>query len=230
MLALAAAAWAGLVWLGLRGFLTGGGAHSHGMASSGAGATALLAGLGHWLLMVVAMMFPLLVPSVRVAAFRSLRRRRHRAILLFLSGYLATWTLLGLATSGLLIAVPQLSDGLQAGAAAAAFLLAALWQGTEWKRRALVACHWTMPLAPTGLKADRDCLRFGWRIGGACCLSCWLLMLACTLCGHSILALVGCAAVGSAERTADPRTRRLIVFGILAMALFFGPLGIGLPD
>src|SRR5215470_10286257 len=40
--------------------------------------------LAHWMAMVPAMMFPLLISPLRIVAARSLWRRRHRAILQFL--------------------------------------------------------------------------------------------------------------------------------------------------
>src|ERR1700761_4682199 len=54
-----------------------------------------LAGTGHLLLMVIAMMFPFVIGPVRGTAARSLWFRRHRAIAGFLTGYLAVWVLLG---------------------------------------------------------------------------------------------------------------------------------------
>jgi predicted metal-binding membrane protein len=187
----------------------------------------VLTGLAHWQLMVVAMMFPLLVPSVRVVAFRSFRRRRHRAIAFFLAGHLALWALAGLAVCGVLSFARGLNgDGL-AVAAAGAFLVAALWQQTRWRRRALVACHWTMPLSPTGPRADRDAFVFGWRIGGSCCLTCCPLMLACTLTGHGIPALLACAAIGRLERTLWRPDPRLVGLAALGLALAYGASAVG---
>lgn len=243
-LGLAAAAWAALVAAdlaghgahGTHGAHAAGGAHGHhGHAMPGGGdaaapgaafLAAVLRDTAHWQLMVLAMMLPVIVPSLRTVAFRSLWRRRHRAVAGFLAGYLAAWGLAGLAVCVLLAAAPVPREW-QAGAVAAAFVLAAGWQWTRLKRRALVACHRTMPLAPSGPRADRDCVAFGWRIGGSCCLGCWALMVACTLAGHSTLALAACGGIGLAERYSWRPNTKLLAAGILALALVFGPLGLG---
>lgn len=133
-------------------------AHQHLVDSIG---SSLLVGIAHWQLMVMAMMLPVVVPSLRVAAFRSLWRRRHRAVAGFLVGYLAVWALAGLAVSCLLAWVPGLTHAWQSEAAAGAFFLAACWQWSRIKQRALVACHRTIPLSPSGSRADRDCIVFG---------------------------------------------------------------------
>jgi predicted metal-binding membrane protein len=104
--------------------------------------------------------------------------------------------------------------------AAAGFGAALLWQVTSVKRHAAIACHRTMPLAPAGWRADRDCLRYGWVIGSSCLLSCWALMLACLLAGHSMSAMAGVTVVVWAERhTARPR-QHLLCAAIAALALY----------
>lgn len=177
----------------------------------------------HWQLMVVAMMIPLTVPSLRVSAFRSLWPRRHRAIATFLTGYLAIWLLVGLSLACLLAWEPQLTDVWKKEATAAAFLLVAAWQWTPMKRRALVKCHATVPLAPRGWRADRDAIRFGWMAGRSCCVSCGVSMVACTLTGHHPVALVACVWMAFQERYSwRPNTRRLGMIAA-ALAILFGP-------
>ena len=55
-----------------------------------------------WLLMVVAMMLPLMLPSVRWTAERSFRARERRAMAGYLLGYLAPWAILGVGVAALL--------------------------------------------------------------------------------------------------------------------------------
>src|SRR5262245_3700540 len=50
----------------------------------------------HWMVMVPAMMFPLMISPLRIVAARSLWRRRDRAILEFLLGYMTAWALPGI--------------------------------------------------------------------------------------------------------------------------------------
>lgn len=224
-LALAAAAWCVLLAAAWTGHGAAG-AHAHGHAHAARDvATSVLTDLAHWQLMVVAMMLPVIVPSLRVAAFRSLWRRRHRAMAGFLLGYLAVWALLGLAVCLALTRFPWLTDTWGGVAAAAAFVCAAGWQWTRLKRRSLVACHRTIPLAPRGWRADRDCVELGWRIGGSCCVGCWVLMVACTLAGHSPLALAACAGIGLVERYSWRPDMTWISLGILALAAVFAATG-----
>src|SRR3954463_11725405 len=51
----------------------------------------------YWCLMVVAMMVPLVLKQLRWVAFQSFRHRRHRAILIFLVGFLLPWLTIGVA-------------------------------------------------------------------------------------------------------------------------------------
>jgi predicted metal-binding membrane protein len=143
-----------------------------------------------WIVMVAAMMLPLVFDHLQYAATRSLWRRRQRAVIGFFCGYIAVWMLGGVAA---LAAAPLLTVPL-------AVAIAFLWQLTPWKRRALIACHATMPLAPDGWRADRDCVRYGWSIGSACVVTCGAMMLACAVIGHSLPAMVVVTMIAAAER------------------------------
>jgi hypothetical protein len=152
--------------------------------------------LEYWMLMVAAMMLPLVLYSIWLTAISSLWSRRHRAIAGFLAGFFAPWLGFGLVAAGL----REFTFMHTNAAVALAFIGAVFWQRTPMHRQALVACHRTMPLAPVGWSADRDCVRFGAIIGNACLSSCWLLMLACALSGHSLIAMAATGAVGASER------------------------------
>jgi predicted metal-binding membrane protein len=156
--------------------------------------------------------------SVRATAARSLWRRRHRAIGAFLAGYLGPWIAFGLAASAAATTLRAQSPPSPA-LAAAGFVAALLWQVTAMKRRALVACHRTLPLAPDGWRADRDCLRYGWMVGRSCLVSCWALMLACALAGHSLPAMIGATGIGWAERNTARPNQFLLCACIVALAL-----------
>lgn len=151
-----------------------------------------------WCLMVVAMMFPLVVAQVRQAAFHSLWNRRHRAIGLFLAGYVVPWLAFGALVVLIQGAFPV---DRPAPAIIVAILIAAAWHASPWKRRALSRCHRIMPLAPRGWRADWDCLRFGWRIGTACMSACWALMLVCAVSDHGILIMCAATIVAIHDRS-----------------------------
>lgn len=152
----------------------------------------------HSLAMSAAMMLPLIWGHASLIAQRSLWYRRHRAIALFIGTYLAIWFLYGVLA------------GMALSSTAGIMLLAAaIWQLTPWKRFALAACHRTVPLAPFGWKADRDCIRYGVHVAGNCLLSCWALMLVCTASHGSLWLMIALTAFVVKERTEErPRHAR----------------------
>lgn len=171
-----------------------------------------------WTLMILAMMLPLVFAHLRVAAARSLWSRRQRAIVAFLCGYAAIGLVAGLACVAVVGAagIAGLHAANSPPAVAAAFALAAAWQFSSVKRRALTACHRTMPLAPRGWRANRDCVHYGWSIGGRCLVSCAGLMLACVVTGHSLPAMMGATGVAVAERV-SARADAWITSALLAL-------------
>jgi hypothetical protein len=208
----ACGAW--LAWVPLVAHGLAAGRHAH------CAGTSLGQEWTRWMLMVAAMMVPLNLHSVRQAAFRSLRGRRHRAVGVFLLGYLAPWAALGLAEA--LASRLPLPRGL---AGVAGFVAAAVWMTTPVYARAVVACHRIVPLAPRGWRADADCLRFGASVGGACLLACWASMTACALSGHSLPAMLGGAAIGAIERTSFRLRARRTAVAMLGLAIAVGALG-----
>jgi predicted metal-binding membrane protein len=190
-LALSAAAWIDLV-AGSAGS-PGGGHAAHG---------SVLTVTSRWSIMVIAMMFPLVVGSIRTTAERSLWSRRHRAIIVFLAGYLATWLAAGVALH-LAITTVDISRWVPSSLlAAVAFALAAAWQFGVPKWRAVRACHRAARLAPHGWRADCDCGRYGWMVGRQCVMSCGPLMLALQLTSHSVPILLSISALTLFERYA----------------------------
>jgi Predicted metal-binding integral membrane protein (DUF2182) len=140
-----------------------------------------------WVVMVIAMMVPLTLLAARTVAFNSLWRRRHRAVAIFLLTYIMSWVAVA-AVMALARRVGESWSGVAwhdaPVAVASALLGAAAWQLTPWKRRTLRASHRTMPLAPRGWHADRDCVRWGLVTARGCTGSCWPVMLIMTLTHH----------------------------------------------
>ena len=135
-----------------------------------------------WMAMVIAMMLPVIAPQARHVALRSLRRRRHRAMVGYVAGYLAVWALVGAALVVTLhrAGVPHPPAGL----AVAALLAAAIWQVSEPRRRVLRRCGSLRLGAPKGLAADRDCATVGWRSGLRCAFTCAPVMVASAAAHH----------------------------------------------
>ncbi len=102
---------------------------------------------------------------------------------------------------------PELARDWKKEAAAAGFIVAAAWQWTDVKRRALVACHSTVPLAPSGWRADRDAYLFGWTVGQSGWLNCAPRIVACTSRDTDVVALAVCGRIAIVERYSWRRTR-----------------------
>ena len=83
--------------------------------------------------------------------------------------------------------------------------------------RGLNGCHRSIPLAPRGWRADRDCIRFGALIGTRCLVSCWALMLVCFASGHALAATAIVTGVGVGERFMGKPDRR-VLGGVLFVA------------
>lgn len=180
-------------------------AHTHVHATSGGhlAATGWMSDLLESTLMIAAMMLPLVIASVRLAAFRSLWRRRHLAIAGFLVGYVAMWSL----ASALMLTLLHKAVGSvfpwrlsTASAAALGLAIAAAWQLTSLKRSALRACHQASPLAPSGWRANADCLRYGFVSAGRCVANCWALMLVPMLASHNLVVMAGITVACGVER------------------------------
>jgi predicted metal-binding membrane protein len=129
-----------------------------------------------WALMVVAMMAPLLIPSIQYVRQRSFKHRRARAVALFMIGYGALWMTAGAVVLAIETTV-KLFAPMSFLPAAGAALIALVWQFSPIKQRALNRCHAHTELAAFGAAADLALLRFGLIHGVWCVISCWALML-----------------------------------------------------
>ncbi len=171
-----------------------------------------------WTLMVIAMTVPLILESVRWAAERSLRSRQLRAMMGYLVGHLAPWVVFGAVVAWTHRApwahLPWLPS--------LAFGLAAVWALTPLYPRLVGWSHRTLPLAPKGWAADRDCLRFGFAQGVPCLGGCWLLMVGCTLTGHGPVAMVGGTLLSAAERMSWQPRPWVVPLGCAALAVWYG--------
>ncbi len=145
----------------------------------------LAARMPMWALMAVAMMLPTAMPAVRHVAVNSLYWRRRRAMAEFIAVYLGIWALFSALVLGLALASAPTDSAL-----VLPLLLgvAALWQLTPLKRRALRACHQPRALPPYGWRATAGVARFGLGNGGACLASCWAMMLTMAVVGTARLA------------------------------------------
>jgi predicted metal-binding membrane protein len=93
----------------------------------------------------------------------------------FASTYLLIWVAYGAVVIAAMPAWTALDPSV---VAAGALALAAVWQLSLPKRRALRDCHRPSPLPPTGQRATVGVARFALRNGTACVRACWAMMLA----------------------------------------------------
>jgi predicted metal-binding membrane protein len=138
--------------------------------------------LGVWAVMMAAMMLPSAWPTVTLYS-RMLEKRSALSPLLFVAGYLATWTVVGLAAFTVAAAGGNIAGGVfawdRAGRwiAGATLIAAAVYEFTPLKDTCLGRCR-----SPLGflLGAWRDgrtgALRMGAEHGAWCVGCCWALM------------------------------------------------------
>lgn len=178
-----------------------------------------------WTLMIVAMMFPLLVPMIGHVAGRSFAPRRGRSVALFVAGYALVWLgAAGVASVALVVAragVETLNLAPWAGLIGCG--LAALWQLSPAKVRAVNRCHGTMPLAAWGMAADRDAAAFGLLHGTRCVRACLPAMALPLLGGYGAVAMLAVFAILLAERARERPQYRLSALALLLLGLITLP-------
>ena len=180
--------------------------------------------LGVWVVMMAAMMFPSLAPTVALYA-RMTRRRGLDHALLFTGGYLLVWGGAGLGAYGLF----RIGRGVFGGDlawhaggrwfAAGVLALAALYEVTPLKDVCLAKCR-----SPIGflLGSWRDgrlgALEMGSRHGGWCLGCCWALMAALFALGvMSLTWMAFVAALIALEKTVP--WGRAVTWGTAAVLL-----------
>src|SRR4051812_40025940 len=191
--------------------------------------------LGVWVVMMAAMMFPSVSPTVALYA-RMTRERSAAAPWLFTGGYLLVWSAVGLAAFALAAAGERLDIGLLAWDSAGRWiaggtlLVAAVYELTPLKDACLGKCR-----SPLGylLGSWRDGLRGALRMGaghGAWCVGCcWALMASLFALGVMSLGWMAfIAAVIAVEKTLP--WRRVATYGTTAILLALGVLLLAAPE
>jgi predicted metal-binding membrane protein len=191
--------------------------------------------LGVWVVMMAAMMFPSLAPTVALYS-RMTRQRSPVSPLLFTVGYLVTWGTAGafafaIARAGGMIAGDLLAwERAGRWLAAATLLAAAVYELSPLKNVCLAKCR-----SPLGflLGSWRDgragALRMGATHGAWCVGCCWALMTSLFALGvMSITWMALVAALIAAEKTLP--WRRVATYGTVAILLVLSLLLLAVPD
>ena len=164
--------------------------------------------LGVWVVMMAAMMFPSVAPTVALYS-RMTRRRAPLAPLVLAAGYLLTWTVAGLFAYGLFaLGRAVLGDALawdSAGqwAAGGTLVVAAAYELTPLKTVCLGKCRSPLGYLTTAWRDGlRGALDMGARHGAWCVGCCWALMASLFALGvMSVAWMAFVAALIAAEKT-----------------------------
>jgi predicted metal-binding membrane protein len=191
--------------------------------------------LGVWVVMMAAMMFPSVAPTVALYA-RMARRKAPAAPLVFTVGYVATWAAAGLLAYGAFEGLRSLlGDQLswESGGrwvAGGTIVVAAAYELTPLKHVCLSKCR-----SPLGflLGAWRDGMRGAFEMGarhGAWCVGCcWALMATLFALGVMSLAWMALVAALIAVEKIVPG-RGFVTYATAGVLLVLGILIIAAPD
>lgn len=188
--------------------------------------------LGMWVVMMVAMMLPSLLPVLwryRQAVDGAVGRRSGWLTLLLALGYFTQWALLGVVVfaGGCTLATIELSSPRLAGTVPVAtgglLLIAGLLQLSAWKQHQLRCCR-TAPKREDFLTGNaRSAWRLGLHLGWRCCRCCISLTVPLLVFGvMDLRAMVLVMMAVTLERLgpAAQRTARLIGVGIIGAGVF----------
>ena len=191
--------------------------------------------LGIWVVMMAAMMFPSVAPTVALYA-RMTRRRGLAAPLLFAGGYLLVWSAAGLAAYGVYrLGREALGADLawhSAGrwAAGGVLAFAAFYELTPLKEVCLTKCRSPLGfLVGSWRDGPRGAVEMGAKHGAWCLGCCWALMSALFALGVMSLAWTAfVAALIVLEKTLP--WRRVATWGTAAVLLGLGIWLVAAPD
>ncbi len=232
LVAVAALAWGTLIALeGAMGQMGGEGPIArivHPMMRPDAAGPYLVATALMWVVMMVAMMMPAVLPTAR-AVDRVGRGSEGAYPALFASGYLGVWSAFGLLAASLQWALHRsgwlVGEGLALAPAVGGGVLVAAgaYQLTPWKDACLRHCR-----SPLGFVLEHwrpgaaGALEMGARHGAYCVGCCWMLMLLMFAGGAmSVLAMAAISVFILLERVVPegPWVTRLPGFALLALGL-----------
>ena len=191
--------------------------------------------VGVWVVMMAAMMFPSVAPTV--ALYSSMTNGRSMvAPLLFTSGYLAAWTSVGVLAFAVATAGGRISGDLlawdRAGrwVAGVTLIVAAVYEFTPLKDVCLGKCRSPLGFLLGAWRSGRlGALQMGARHGAWCIGCCWALM--ASLFALGVMSVVWMAVVaGLIAFEKLIRSRRVATYGTASVLLVLGVLMLVAPD
>ncbi|HEV8624133.1 MAG TPA: DUF2182 domain-containing protein [Acidimicrobiia bacterium] len=190
--------------------------------------------LGVWIVMMAAMMFPSVAPTVALYS-RMTKQRSPWRPLEFAAGYLVTWAAAGVVAFAVGVGLNALSGGLfdweRGGrwAAGGTLVLAALYELTPLKDVCLGKCRSPLGfLLGSWREGWSGALRMGAKNGAWCVGCCWALMASLFALGvMSVLWMAVVAGLIAVEKTLP--WRRATSWGTAAVLLALGVLLLAAP-
>jgi predicted metal-binding membrane protein len=191
--------------------------------------------VGVWIVMMAAMMFPSVAPTVALYS-RMTQRRSPLLPLVFTSGYLATWALAGAAAFALAAAGDRAAGDVLAWdrggrwIAGSTLIVAAAYELTPFKDVCLGKCRSPLGfLVGSWREGAGGALRMGAKHGAWCLGCCWALMASLFALGvMSIAWMAFVAALIAFEKTLP--WGRVATYGTAAILLVLGLLVLIAPD
>lgn len=227
LLALAAGAWAIVVWQSLTGGGPAAGSSTASILTMGMGGALFLA---IWLAMMAAMMFPAAAPMVLVfARVQSTRRSEGRAYTptaIFVAGYLLVWAAAGLVAFAGALLVGALADRIPwlemngPRISGGVLIFAGIYQFTPLKAMCLRKCRSPLSfLLDHWRDGNSGSFLMGLKHGAYCFGCCWLLFVLLFPLGIMNVAAMGALAlVIFAEKSTAWGMRIARVLGVLLIA------------
>ncbi|TWJ03200.1 putative metal-binding integral membrane protein DUF2182 [Mucilaginibacter frigoritolerans] len=192
--------------------------------------TTIRTGLLPWMIMVVAMMFPLLNEPIKHVAFSVKRKDMDLGIGGFLIGYIITWTAVGvmflLLSFFLNLIIGDLSHFASALITASGFLLAAVFIWHPGRPIKMTKCGQTAPIRIQGWHLFLDSLFYGVKMGFNCFNTCWVPMAALVLAHHNIPLMFIVTAVIIHDRYLLPHTSKFTGYAWMVVAATLFIIGI----
>jgi predicted metal-binding membrane protein len=191
--------------------------------------------LGVWVVMMAAMMFPSVAPTVALYS-RMAGEQWELAPWLFAVGYLVTWTAAGAFAFGVAFGGGRFAGDVLAWdrggrwVAATTLLVAALYELTPLKDACLGKCRSPLgQLLGSWRHGPAGALRMGAKNGAWCVGCCWALMLSFFALGiMSVVWMAIVAGLIAMEKTLP--WRRIATYGTAAVLVALGVLVLAVPD
>jgi predicted metal-binding membrane protein len=191
--------------------------------------------LGVWVVMMAAMMFPSVAPTVALYS-RMTRRRSLLLPIVFTTGYLVTWAVAGALAFVIVTGIGRISDNALAWdhagrpVAGTILILAALYQLTPLKDACLGKCRSPLGLLLGSWRDGRlGAFHMGAKNGAWCVGCCWALMASLFALGvMSVAWMIFVAGLITIEKTIP--SRRIATYGTALILLGFGVLVLAAPD